>query len=146
MKSTKGPWYLIADNGADFTAIATVPKIEGHLDTDKEVLGSSEWLRVERADLVLMTAAPELLEALKSVYCECSELYPHDKNCFMIKVEKIIEKATTVLEECEECKKSTEIHEDGLCEECYYHFHCECGNRLEDSYGSPGDGLCRACD
>jgi hypothetical protein len=33
-----------------------------------------------------------------------------------------------------------------LCEEHLEYYYCECGNKLEDSYGQPGDGLCRSCD
>lgn len=66
-KHTPGPWYLIATDGADFTAISTKPKIKGDLDLESEVLGSSEWLRAEPEDLRLMAAAPELLKALEEV-------------------------------------------------------------------------------
>lgn len=66
-KHTPGPWYLIADDGADFTAIATVPRIEGKIDPDNEVLGSSEWLRVSTEDLQLMAAAPEMYALTKKV-------------------------------------------------------------------------------
>lgn len=45
---------------------------------------------------------------------------------------------------CEECGIETGL--EALCQPCYDHFYCECGVRLEDSYGSPGDGLCRRCD
>ncbi len=48
---------------------------------------------------------------------------------------------------CEECE--TDITEDrfdnDLCEKCHEQFYCECGQRLEDSYGSPGDGFCIRC-
>lgn len=66
-KHTPGPWYLVADDGTDFTAIATVPEIDGDTDMEHEVLGSSEWLRVNLEDLRLMAAAPELLVALQAV-------------------------------------------------------------------------------
>ncbi len=48
---------------------------------------------------------------------------------------------------CEICE--TEINpkqDDDYCEACYTEHFCECGQRLEDAYGSPGDGLCRKCD
>jgi hypothetical protein len=42
---------------------------------------------------------------------------------------------------CEECEIRTELGET-LCNECYEHNYCECGNELE----SPGEGMCRRCD
>ena len=63
-KYTPGPWYVI-DGGTDDIAISTKP--QGNHDFDSEVLGYSEWIRVEDADLVLMAAAPDLLEALQEV-------------------------------------------------------------------------------
>lgn len=41
----------------------------------------------------LIAAAPELLEALESVYCSCSAIHQHKDNCFMLKVEKALAKA-----------------------------------------------------
>lgn len=35
---------------------------------------------------------------------------------------------------------------DDYCDAHYEIYFCECGRRLEDSWGSPGDNLCRACD
>ena len=64
---TPGPWILICVDGADFTAIATRLIPLGAMDLDAEVLGSSEWLRAEPADLRLMAAAPELLAALQAI-------------------------------------------------------------------------------
>lgn len=63
-KHTPPPWFVVAEDGADFTAIAKKPSIDSQMDLDCEVLGSSEWLRVKPADLQLMAAAPELLDAL----------------------------------------------------------------------------------
>jgi len=48
------------------------------------------------------------------------------------------------VEHCEECSIETDLGET-LCDECYQHNYCECGTRLEDSYGSPGDGFCVRC-
>lgn len=31
------------------------------------------------------------------------------------------------------------------CDKHVDHYYCECGQRLEDSYGQPGDGFCRRC-
>lgn len=44
---------------------------------------------------------------------------------------------------CEECDKPNGL--DSICDECQEHYYCECGVRLEDAYGSPGDGFCRRC-
>lgn len=71
-KHTPGPWFVVAEDGADFTAIATKPSIDSEMDLECEVLGSSEWLRVKPADLQLMAAAPELLEALRNYVDGCS--------------------------------------------------------------------------
>lgn len=64
-KHTPGPWFVVAEDGADFTAIATKPSIDSKMDLDCEVLGSSEWLRVKPENLQLMAAAPELLDELR---------------------------------------------------------------------------------
>jgi len=45
---------------------------------------------------------------------------------------------------CEECGIRADLGQE-LCDECHEHLICECGNRLEDSYGSPGDGFCIMC-
>ena len=66
-RGTPGPWYVVAEDGADFTAIATKQQIDGVLDLDFEVLGSSEWLRANPKDLQVMAAAPELFEALNEL-------------------------------------------------------------------------------
>ena len=48
---------------------------------------------------------------------------------------------------CESCDKEVGLYSrPNLCDECYEYNYCECGQRLEDSYGSPGDGFCRKCD
>lgn len=70
---TPGPWYFIMHDGADFTSIATEPVLRykapssGAYDPDYEVLGASEWLRAKEKDLMLMAAAPELLDALEEM-------------------------------------------------------------------------------
>jgi len=67
MKHIPGPWYVVAEehvDGVDTAAISTQPNDRS---LKNEVLGSSEWLRAEYADLQLMAAAPELLEALKAL-------------------------------------------------------------------------------
>lgn len=47
---------------------------------------------------------------------------------------------------CEHEQCSEPVVEKDYCQEHIEHYYCECGQRLEDSYGSPGDGLCRKCD
>ena len=66
-KPTPGPWFYITDGGTDFTAIATKKEIVWGIDLDAEVLGSSEWLRASKPDLMLMAAAPDLLAALEEI-------------------------------------------------------------------------------
>jgi hypothetical protein len=45
---------------------------------------------------------------------------------------------------CEYCNANIGL-DLGLCDKCHENAYCECGNRLEDSYGSPGDGFCTEC-
>jgi len=45
---------------------------------------------------------------------------------------------------CEECEANIGLRLN-LCDSCHENAFCECGNRLEDSYGSPGDGFCGNC-
>lgn len=52
---------------------------------------------------------------------------------------------------CEQCEKETTDYFVAygvrfyICDECYSDLYCECGQRLEDAYGSPGDGFCIKC-
>lgn len=47
---------------------------------------------------------------------------------------------------CEECEVEISPDRDTPhCDDCYNKFYCECGQRLEDSYGTPGDGFCISC-
>jgi hypothetical protein len=49
------------------------------------------------------------------------------------------------MEICEEKDCEKEAVEKDYCEE-HYEFHfCECGQQLEDSFGTPGDGFCIKC-
>jgi len=59
MSHTPGPWRLVQTDSQDFTAIETRDGLE--------VLGASEWLRVNPEDLQVMAAAPEMLEALRAL-------------------------------------------------------------------------------
>jgi len=45
---------------------------------------------------------------------------------------------------CEECEKEMEEDHE-ICDECNEYFFCECGQRLEDEWGTPGDGFCIQC-
>jgi hypothetical protein len=45
---------------------------------------------------------------------------------------------------CEYCEVETGL--ESMCQPCFEHHYCECGQIREDAYGSPGDGLCRRCD
>lgn len=50
------------------------------------------------------------------------------------------------IQNCEHCEKELDyLTHPAICDECYEHYYCECGARLEDSYGSPGDGFCVRC-
>ncbi len=45
--------------------------------------------------------------------------------------------------EHEDCPESA-VEKD-YCEKHYEHYFCECGTRLEDYTGTPGDGFCWKC-
>lgn len=45
---------------------------------------------------------------------------------------------------CEVCDASIGL-DLNYCDSCYDHHFCECGNKLEDAYGSPGEGFCGNC-
>lgn len=61
------------------------------------------------------------------------------------------EKGLTKVEQtfiCERCEQETPIrmlYDHDLCEPCYEWCYCECGRRLEDYWGQPGDGFCVKC-
>jgi hypothetical protein len=44
---------------------------------------------------------------------------------------------------CERCEAETGL--ETICQECFDHYYCECGEELCDSAGSPGDGFCARC-
>lgn len=51
------------------------------------------------------------------------------------------------IETCNECHKEVEeLYDHEMCLACVEYNFCECGQRLEDAWGSPGDGFCRRCD
>ena len=54
------------------------------------------------------------------------------------------DKMYEICDECEE-RYETEEGQDGMCPDCHDEHYCECGQRLEDSYGQPGDGFCCQC-
>lgn len=45
---------------------------------------------------------------------------------------------------CEECEADIGL-QDTYCDACHEHHFCECGQRLEDAWGTPGDGFCARC-
>jgi hypothetical protein len=71
-KFTPGPWYIVAYETEDSSAITTTPDVDP-CSREHEVLGSSEWLFVEPADLRLMAAAPDLYEALEDLLLNYKE-------------------------------------------------------------------------
>lgn len=46
---------------------------------------------------------------------------------------------------CEHGDCQDEAVFDDYCETHAEHYFCECGQRLEDSHGTPGDGFCTMC-
>jgi hypothetical protein len=46
---------------------------------------------------------------------------------------------------CEECDCYKQNVYQNICDECLEENYCECGQRLEDSWGSSGDGFCIRC-
>jgi len=64
---TPGPWYYNGQLGTDYAVISTVL---GSYNYDHEVLGTSEWVRVNNEDAHLIAAAPELYEALEEALDE----------------------------------------------------------------------------
>ena len=50
------------------------------------------------------------------------------------------------IQECSTCGENfttSVVDQDGQCDQCFN--YCECGQRLEDAYGEPGDGFCIGC-
>lgn len=94
MKFTPGPWYLISTEGTDFTAISTSPDTRpGDFDPGREVLGSSEWLRLDDGDANLIAAAPELCEALERMVQKAgkqnwNDMYPDELKAAFAALEK----------------------------------------------------------
>lgn len=86
---TPGPWYYITYEGSDFTAIASIPKLDNSIDLKYEVLGSSEWLRVTPDDLLLMSYAPEMLALLKKL----RGLRDRNTSALFLEMDALIDKA-----------------------------------------------------
>lgn len=91
-KHTQTPWYLIATDGADFTAISTKPEIKQgdprwpeKYDPENEVLGSSEWLRCTEDDLKFIVTAcnahDQLVAALKNANDFLKNDFVFDASC-----------------------------------------------------------------
>jgi len=66
--------------------------------------------------------------------------YPHYSHLVWWKLSVLFGVENT----CNECNGETELGET-VCQSCYENNHCECGQRLEDAYGTPGDGFCVQC-
>lgn len=64
--ATKGPWYFVTSEGADFTVIADVPNVEpGKVAWGHEIIGTSEWMRACDSDLEYIAACdPTTIAAL----------------------------------------------------------------------------------
>jgi hypothetical protein len=73
--------------------------------------------------------------------------YPHPFPWFLYRTYRgAIERLGFI--DCEGCEKwfrKDQMHSNEYCERCHEHRFCECGQRLEDAYGSPGDGFCVRC-
>lgn len=87
MSHTPGPW-TVAESGSRFRHLNDpMPELFGTaedtciltVEGEYEVLGCSEWLRAERDDLLLMAAAPDLLEALKEILNEVEHMHRADR-------------------------------------------------------------------
>ena len=107
MKHTRGPWKAVRQS-EDFDGssyLEPMDEVERKeflaepfvriVNSQNETITTNHDLFVFKnsADALLLATAPELLEALESVFCQCSPLYPCDENCFMHKVESVIRKA-----------------------------------------------------
>lgn len=76
-KHTPGPWFITKEDwvtgGYD---IAVIQDKNG-----EEVLGISEWIRVNEPDLRLIAAAPDMYEALETVCGACIYVKLAGKKC-----------------------------------------------------------------
>ena len=71
-KHTPGPWHITEEGWVRYYWVTAVIQ-----DKDGgEVLGISEWIRVNEPDLRLIAAAPDMYEALSFVCKEC------DHDCY----------------------------------------------------------------
>ena len=88
-KFTKGPWHITEEDwvtgGYD---IAVIQDKDG-----EEVLGISEWIRVNEPDLRLIAAAPDMYEALLDCCGECVDTFESDSACRVCSVGHALRKA-----------------------------------------------------
>ena len=88
-KFTPGPWHLTEEDwvtgGYD---IAVIQDKDG-----EEVLGISEWIRVNEPDLQLIAAAPEMYEALEDVCKGCLGKLETNCTCRVCQIGKALRKA-----------------------------------------------------
>ena len=84
-----GPWKVQKAKDTQ-SRLAIIRDIQGYGVAEMFTRGTEQEQNQVAA---LIAAAPEMFELLESLYCGCSNLYPHANNCFMIKVESILKKA-----------------------------------------------------
>ena len=88
-KFTPGPWHITEEDwvtgGYD---IAVIQDKDG-----EEVLGISEWIRVNEPDLQLIAAAPDMYEALVEVCHDCDDTGTIDEECKSCHIYKALRKA-----------------------------------------------------
>ena len=88
-KFTPGPWHITEEDwvtgGYD---IAVIQDKDG-----EEVLGISEWIRVNEPDLQLISAAPDMYEALEDVCKGCLGKLETNCTCRVCKIGKALRKA-----------------------------------------------------
>lgn len=62
---------------------------------------------------------------------------PWDENCFGVEAEPVF---------CVNCHELIHPGKDkDLCDKCHEYFYCECGKKLEPTFGAKGGGFCQKC-
>lgn len=93
---TKGPWNVEKETTANgITHISIRGEPDTHLFTGVQICKINYHLdfKNDLANAHLIAAAPEMYEALGSVYCNCHTLYPCEPGCFMLKIESVLKKS-----------------------------------------------------